>query len=376
MLKILFFIETLGGGGAEKVLCDLVNHMDQSRFEITLETLWPTENRLRLREGIRYRSVYPARNRWNSTRMRLESALGLCYRLHMKDDYDIEVAYLEYGATKVLASSTNRKAVKFAWVHCDMAFRMANNLDSFVQKVRPQYEKYDQVVCVSQDVLDSFRRMFGPKMNAQVIYNTVDDAMIREKAAQPLPEGVKKRKLTLASVGRLMHQKGYDRLLRIHKRLLEEGMDYDLWLLGEGNARPELEQFIAENHLEDSVRLFGFQKNPYPFMNTADLLVCSSRYEGFSTFVTEGLILGKPIVTTDCTGMREMLGNSEYGLIAENDEDSLYAAMKQLLTHPEQLRPLAEASAKRGADFSAAVLTETTETFLESTYRKVTAKKK
>ena len=99
MLKILFFIETLGGGGAEKVLCDLVNHMDQRQFDITVQTLWPAENKNLLADGILYRSVYPKYDRWNSYRMRLESALGLTYRLHMKDDYDLEVAYLECGTT-------------------------------------------------------------------------------------------------------------------------------------------------------------------------------------------------------------------------------------------------------------------------------------
>ena len=156
MLKILFFIETLGGGGAEKVLCDLVNHMNQQEFDITVQTLWPAENKNLLADGIRYRSVYPKYDRWNSYRMRLESALGLTYRLHMKDDYDIEVAYLECGTTKILSASTNRHAVKVAWVHCDLAIKMAGVLDSFVEKATPQYRKFDQIACVSQDVLHSF----------------------------------------------------------------------------------------------------------------------------------------------------------------------------------------------------------------------------
>ena len=169
-------------------------------------------------------------------------------------------------------------------------------------------------------------------------------------------------------MGRLTHQKAYDRLLRVHKRLQQEGFDYDLWILGEGEGRPMLEQFIEKNDLADSVRLFGFQDNPYPFVNAADLLVCSSRYEGFSTFVTEGLILGKPIVTTDCAGMRELLGDSEFGLITENSEDGLYFGLKQILSSPAQYRTLAEASGKRGADFTSASLVKITESFLESAY--------
>ena len=107
--------------------------------------------------------------------------------------------------------------------------------------------------------------------------------------------------------------KKYIRLLKAHKRLLDEGLEYDLWILGDGTERPMLEQFVSENDLQDSVWMPGFIENPYPFMREADVLACSSVYEGFSTFVTEGVVLGKPIVTTDVSGMRELLGDSEFG---------------------------------------------------------------
>lgn len=366
MLKVLFFIESLEGGGAEKVLIDLVNHMDQSKFEITVQTLWPSENRKKLANGIRYRSAYQEHNRWSNTRMRLESALGLTYQLHMKDDYDVEIAYLECGTTKILSSSTNRKAAKLAWVHCDLAIKMADVLDEFVKKAKLQYAKYDRVICVSQDVLRSYQNLFGPVPPASVVYNTVDDDMIRQKAQQPLPSEVEKRKFTLVTLGRLTHQKAYDRLLRVHKRLMAEGLDHDLWILGEGEDRPYLEHFICDNCLKDSVHLWGFRDNPYPFIQAADLLVCSSRYEGFSTFVTEGLILGKPIVTTDCTGMRELLGDSRFGFITENSENGLYTGLRQFLMDIERCKLYSVIAEKRGADFSAKVLAQQVETLLKS----------
>ena len=365
MLKILFFIETLGGGGAEKVLCDLVNHMDQQAFDITVQTLWPAENKKLLADGIRYRSVYSKLDRRNNYRMRLEAALGLTYRLHMKDEYDIEVAYLECGATKILSSSSNRHAAKLAWVHCDLAIKMKEVLESFVQKASAQYKKFDHVVCVSQDVLRSFRNLFGEEPPSSVIYNTVDDALIRKQAEMPLPPEIKKEKLTAVTLGRLTSQKGYDRLLRVHKRLIDEGFDHVLWILGEGEVRQDLERYIRENKLEGSARLLGFHMNPYPFIRAADLLVCSSRYEGFSTFITEGLILGKPIVTTDCTGMTELLGDSQYGIITENSEEGLYLGLRRCLASQALRAELARASALRGESFSSSVLVGKTEAFLK-----------
>lgn len=120
MINILFFIESLSGGGAEKVLRNLVNAMDQTKFCITVQTLYPDDAGKYLAPGIRYRYCYPAKNRINELRMRAEAAAGLTYPLHIKDDYDIEVAYLECGSTKIMASSTNQKALKLAWVHSDL----------------------------------------------------------------------------------------------------------------------------------------------------------------------------------------------------------------------------------------------------------------
>lgn len=368
MIKILFFIEELRAGGAEKVLCNLVNKMDQNRFEITVQTLWKTDARHLLKPGIRYRYCYAEKNQISNYRCRLEAALMLTYRLHIRDDYDIEVAYLECGATKIMAASTNRKAKKLAWVHCDLALKMAGSL-GFAPKAAKWYKKYDRVVCVSQNVKDSFDRMFGIPKKTCVLYNTVDDAEIRDKAEAKLPELPEKRRLTAVTLGRLTYQKAYDRLLRIHKQLISEGLNYDLWILGEGEDRPALEAYIAGNGLSDSVKLLGYCSNPYPFIQAADLLVCSSRYEGFSTFVTEGLILGRPVVTTDCTGMRELLGDSKYGLIVENNEDALYAGMKQMLECDQMRREYEAMAALRGKEFSASSLTAATESFFESLLR-------
>lgn len=367
MIKILFFIETLGGGGAEKVLCDLVNHMDQTKFDITVQTLWPYEGENKLAEGIRYKSVYRSRSRLNQYRMRLESALGLTYRLHMKDDYDIEVAYLEMGSTKIIASSTNKKAKKIAWVHCDLAIQMSGMIESFVSKAKPQYGKYDRIVCVSEDVRNSYVSLFGEIPPAYVIHNTIDDASIKEKAELMLPENAEKRRTTVVTLGRLTYQKGYDRLLETHRKLMQDGFEYDLWILGAGEERTVLEDFVQKNGLVDSVRFFGFQSNPYPFIKKADLLVCSSRFEGFSTFITEGLILGKPIVTTDCTGMRELLQDSEYGLITENSAEGLYSGMKALLSDQALLSEYARKAKRRGEAFSAKELTQSTERFFADT---------
>lgn len=364
MIKVLFFVDTtLASGGAEKVLRTLVNNMDQTKFEITVQTAWQEDAEKYLVPGIRYRSLFSQKNKINRWRYRLEAMLGLLYPLRMKDNYDIEIAYLENGPTKVLASSTNSGAVKLAWVHCDLR-KMTKDVESFRKKVKKWYAKYHKVVCVSETVRDAYVQLFGDAPEAVVVHNTVDSDEVLTKAAADLPAHIAKRKFTVATVGRLYKAKGYDRLLEAHKQLQDEGYDYDLWILGEGPDREEMERFIAKNGLQESVFLPGFQSNPYTFLAHADLVVCSSYYEGFSTVVTEALILGKPVVTTECSGMRELLGDSEYGLITENSTEGIYLGLKKLLDDRALLEAYGGLACKRGSSFRKETLVQKTEDFL------------
>ena len=126
-----------------------------------------------------------------------------------------------------------------------------------------------------------------------------------------------------------------------------------------------LQHYIQEKQLEKSVTLWGFQTNPYAFMAQSDLFVCSSISEGYSTAVTEALILGLPVVTTACSGMGELLKEGECGIITENSEDALLAGIKQLLDHPEQLAHYKEKATARGKEFTLEALMKPIEDLLQ-----------
>ena len=350
MIKILFFIEKFGGGGAEKVLRDLVNHMDQTKFDITVQSVWPYAEGKNLTPGVKYKSVYPVKNKLTEKLYRAEAAAKLTYPIRIKDDYDIECAFLESGPTKIIAASTNQKSKKLAWVHCDLSHAIEDFV-AYEAKTRAWYQAYDCVICVSQNAKEAFDNIFHSAFPTVVLHNVVEDSVIRSRAEEKIPV-IKKRRLTMIAVGTMYPPKNYLRLLKTHQRLLEEGLEHDLWILGDGNQRNQVEQYIKENNLKDSVTLFGFQSNPYPFMKAADLVVCSSNYEGFSTVITESTILGKAIVTTDCSGMREILGDSECGLITENDDEAFLAGVREMLSNQQLRENYSQHSAERGKCFS------------------------
>lgn len=364
MTNILFLIDTLHGGGAEKVLCTLVNHMDPEKFSITVLTEEPIDSHAYLRPGIRYRSICPFKSRLGKKLfhlwLRLCAQLKWVYPLYIRGNYDIEVAYLECGPTKYLAQSTNRQALKLAWVHCDLTQK--EGMLQQAQKLQKQYRAYDMAVCVSQNVQQSFRALIGEYPKSAVVYNACDEAEIRHKALAGVPVPVDG--LRLVAVGRLSKEKGYDRLLDACRRLWQAGESFTLQILGDGSERLALEAQIARYGLSDYVQLLGFQQNPYPYLSAADVVVCSSRYEGFSTVATEALILGKCILTTDCSGMQELLGDSEYGLIVDNSTQGLCGGLKKLLSSQAIRQAYAQKALARGEDFSLTARVRQTEEFL------------
>lgn len=368
MIKILFFIDTLAGGGAEKVLRTLVNNMDQSKFSITVQTLEEVNPHEYLVPGIRYKAINRCKTVFGKKLfhfwIRLCAELKWLYPLYIRDDYDIEVAYLECGSTKILAGSTNQRASKIAWVHCDLLKK--EGFAAQLERIKTYYRAYDKVVCVSEQVMMCYRSMFGEEPQSLVLYNTVDDEEIRGKANASVDVIPQRDRPVAATVGRMYHQKGYDRLLEAHHKLLQDGIVYDLWILGEGPERGMLEKMVQDYGMEETVHFLGFQQNPYAFMKAADLIVCSSRYEGFSTVITEALILGKPVVTTPCSGMRELLGDSQYGLITEDSVDGIYSGMKKMLEDPSLRESYAQAAAQRGTVFSKAERIAETENFFRS----------
>lgn len=363
MTKILFFIDTLTGGGAEKVLRTLVNNMDPGKFDITVHTLEEADPTGLLGPHVRYRAVNRCKTdlgkKLFSYWLRLCAQMKWLYPLYIRDDYDMEVAYLECGPTKILAHSTNRRAKKIAWVHCDLAIK--ENMADQADKLRGYYRAYDKVVCVAGTVKDSFDTLFGDATDSLVLYNVNDEADILEKAgafavpASDVP--------VLAVVGRLSYEKGVDRLLEACARLREDGLRFYLRIVGDGPEREKLEQMARDLKLEDSLVFMGFQANPYPIMEGTDVIVCPSRFEGFSTVVTEALILGKPVVTTPCSGMRELLGQSEFGLITEDGARGIYLGLKKMLEDPAFRKRYAEAAAVRGKAFSKEKLVAETEGF-------------
>lgn len=357
--QILFLIESLSGGGAEKVLVTLLQNLDSSKFDVTLCVVVdsgihknnlpshikyipiikePTSFFKKILYKIKYKMVYEV------------LPLKLVYKLFVPHECDVEVAFVEGYCTKLLSYSTNEKSKKVAWVHTDLV----NNhwIKSVYQNQLEElwsYHKYDIIIGVSSTVVNSVKKLYGIE-NVKILYNPIDSVSILKLANRQ--EKTNSERLRLVSTGRLVEQKGYDRLLRIFKRLIDDDYDIELLILGEGVERNKLQDYIKQNKLQNMVSMPGFVENPYAEMANCDLFICSSRSEGYSTAVTEALILGLPVVTTNCSGMDELLGNGEYGVIAENDEQKLCESLKNIIGNSDKMAYFKQKAIERGKSFS------------------------
>ena len=186
----------------------------------------------------------------------------------------------------------------------------------------------------------------------EVQYNVLDENEIIEKSKENISEIKVTTDFKMVTVGRLIPVKGYDRLLRCIKKLKDDGLNFQLWIIGDGDERVNLKNYIKNNKLDDYVKLLGFQDNPYKFIRQSDLFVCSSIAEGFSTVATEAIILEKPIITTDCSGMKELFGEYKCGIITNNDDESLYKGLKEVLENKEMINVFIENSKKRKIFFN------------------------
>lgn len=355
MIKVLFFIPTLGHGGAERVLVNLVNHMDQTKFDITVQTMFDVgvyKDKIKL--GIKYIPGFPRYFRGNTKVYKLFSPKTL-FKWYVKEEYDVIVSYLEGPSARVISGCSTDNTKLISWIHVEQ-----NSNEYITQVFRNMYEatkcyeKYDCTVCVSNTVRDDFSRLFNNVKNIRVLYNTVETNKIRMKSKESIEDiSYNHNEMNIVSVAKVTQVKGYDRLSRILKRLRDENIPVHVYIVGVGEEKVKLEKYIQENGLQDYWTFVGFRDNPYKYVANADLYVCSSYREGFSTAVTEALIVGTPVVSTNCSGAKELLGyNNEYGIVTENDEDALYQGIKKMLLEDGTLDYYQKMAKLRGSYFS------------------------
>ena len=342
MKEVLFIIEGLFGGGAERALVELLKHIDYAQYNVTLGVVFaggvytkeipsqvrlfhifsgnetPLESSLR-RKALRYCKKYG--NTW--------LIKFLFWQKCKQHHFDTIISFIE--GYPILFHSTICKWAKLniSWVHCDLYHQhwtTAYYHSDYDEK--RCYEKMNKIVFVSRNSMKYFDYLYKTSNAKTCLYNIVDADNIRKLAKEKV---VMHDQFTITSIGSLYKVKGYDRLIRVAKLFKDKGYALRFQILGQGEEYESLLQMRDELGLQNDVAFLGFEENPYPYLKQSDIFVRTSLSEGLSYVICEALVLGIPVVATKTSGGMELLEDGKYGILAEHDDASIYGAIKQLV---------------------------------------------
>ena len=380
MKKLLFIINTLGCGGAERAMLNLFSALDSNKYEISLFVLTGQgELRRELPENVwlinkKYKevSVLTKKGRRLLTLSVLKAGIGkalflrrapyiiknflimrkkgkimpdkLLWRLlsdgapKIQEEYDLAVAYLEGGATYYVADYVKAKK-KAAFVHIDYekaGYTKELDLDC--------YEKFDRIFTVSDEVKEHFLSVYPEYENKTSVFNNIlNQERIVKMAEQGEGFNDGFKGLRILTVGRLTRQKRYDVAINAMKLMKEKiGVPIRWYVLGEGDLRQELEQQIKSAGLENDFILMGVKENPYPYYKGCDFYVHATEFEGKSIALQEAQVFGKPILATDCSGNREQIENGKDGILCELDPGQVCEQLLYMINNPEKCKGYAE----------------------------------
>lgn len=364
--RILFVIESLSLGGAEKSLVTLLNLLDYSKYEVDLllfsqggpfQELLPEEvTLLPVPDYFSYTSIP-----WHSFGEKLKKPKALFAQLryslalrlkkhtniekaallwkysqscfsNLSENYDVAIAYAQGLPTFFVAEKVNAKR-KAAWVN--VIYRPQG---AYLDYIKPFYNKFDFVNAVSDTVAQQIQETFAlPPCKITHIMDILDADFAAKMAEMPSDASADMSGpgTKILTVGRLSAMKGYDLAIDAARLLVERGLDFTWYVIGEGALREELERQISGNGLQNRFILLGSRNNPYPYFKACDLYVQPSKYEGFGITLAEAKMFHKPIVTTAFEAVGAQFINRTNGLIVDILAQGIADGVIQMLTDTE-----------------------------------------
>ncbi len=346
--KILIRIGSLRHGGAEKVLVTFLKNLPSDKYEVDLllnlysgKYLTEVPNWVHvmyLNKGEMITTNRPHDIPKKAYRVVYQRLLKkypkILYKRKLKNKkYDIEFAAI-HGFMDEVLNSPLTSSKKLMWIHNDLT-----QVEGYTKKKIRRFFRYDKVMVISDKIKKTFEDLAISEVEKSKIvriFNPLDTEEILTKAEKPIENYKFDDKLpTFISVGTVFPQKGFDRLLKAHKKLIAEGFDHRLLIIGDGYDFQNIKKLKTELGVDRTASMLGFTDNPYPYFKKADFYVLSSRYEGFPTVLFEAMTLNKNIIATDVSGVREMLNDGDLGLIIENSEEGIYEGIKKALLNPQ-----------------------------------------
>lgn len=348
---ILFRLRSMEMGGVQKVLIDILQRLDKDQYDLHLllnlyqgELLHDIPSTVKIHYLAKGKEYFSANRVLNFIQLVFRRIILMFYFtfpiiLMRKLSFvpDIEIAFMSANLPELIKSPF-KKSKKINWFHSDIRFfpkKIAHRLIMLMNKS-------DITIFVSQTTQKNVEAYSKYSVsNGICIYNLFDYKSILLKAEQPIDNKIfKKSGKTFVSVGRLDYAKGYDLLLQAHAELIREGFMHTIIIIGSGYFYQKLKETIAYENIKSTFILAGQKENPYPYIKSADFYIQPSRYEAYPLSIGEALILNKPIICTDCGGVKEMISHKETGYIINFSKEEMKEAIKTFLSDSSLIRQI------------------------------------
>lgn len=316
--RILFIIWSFTyGGGAERMLATLVNNLPKDKYEIDILEYWHANiNNEKVDSNIHILKPIVDSLKDNKIKRIIKYILlhtfpSILRKKYIKNNYDIEISYNYLIPTFLLG----KKGKTISWVHGDI-YDLKEHKYNYI-KQKKAFKSVNKIVAISENTYKSIIDVYPQYKNKTMIINNgydFDTMFSKSKEFELEKSDIKK----ILFIGRLDENKNPLFLIEVAKLLKEDNIKFKMLFLGKGYLKDKIESKIKEYNLFDEVNLLGFQSNPYPYILNSDIIVGSSKSEGFPTVYVEGLRFGKPFVSTIVGGTEELSNSGKCGFVTNN----------------------------------------------------------
>lgn len=365
--KILFVINSMVCGGAEKSLISLLPLIDYDKYDVDLQMFTPKGTFLELvpndvnilPELSFYKFLHSGSKKqvlsFNIRYLMARVSLFLELRKNAKSDkklhdsevfwkachnaidndnthYDYAIGWGQGNPTHYVAEKVNADK-KFAWINVN--YELSGHQKDFDL---PYYKEFDKIISVSNDLLDLSKQVFPDLADIMEMILDIQNADLMIKMSKIQDESLPEKsngKLRFVTSGRLNPQKGYDLAVEAANILRNEGVNFEWLFLGDGPDQSNIEKLIAKYNLNDYITLVGVKSNPYPYVASADIYVQTSKYEGYCLTLAEARTLNKPIVTTNFDVVYAQMIDEKNGLIVDMNGQAIADGIMRLLNDAE-----------------------------------------
>jgi len=344
--RILILIPSLKGGGAERVLINLLNSLDLEIYEIDLfigVKGGVLEKEIPSKVNINF--IFPNEKIEKLTYLTFVKTGSYYFFKYfgkkINKKYNVGISFLDSFYTEFLFhnnASINKKAAVIHSSYKSYKIKSKNINNKNILRYKKRYKKLDVIISVANEALDEFKSIFGEYKDMRVIYNPLNVKDILKKSNLDEDIDIETDKINLIAIGSHFPVKGYDKLIKSCAILNIKNINYRLNILGNGYLKDKHQRLINDLNLTDNIVLRDFVPNPYIWLKKSDIFIMTSEAEGLPTALCEAIVLHKPVMVTNVAGCREVIDKGKYGMMVENNTEAIAKGLEDfLLSHDKRL---------------------------------------